>query len=194
MSRRQKMEMRKSLEVRSKGERGFNKIYWAKNMFRWRKIYECKQARQNVRMTKSPKVRIGRRGLLGGFNKVFWAPPISNPLDSNTNSILSSSFSTLSDFIPCFGRLKKLFNFSIISIRSIEYPYYLIHGISIPPPCYHPIGIGLLSDIRQSIEIIIFHFQIIFFDDAVIPFLTASLKIRWWRWKWGWGRWWEQLR
>ena len=27
MSRRQKMEMRKSLEVRSKGERGFNKIY-----------------------------------------------------------------------------------------------------------------------------------------------------------------------
>ena len=87
MSRRQKMEMRKSLEVRSKGERGFNKIYWAKNMFRWRKIYECKQARQNMRMTKSLKVRIGRRGLLGGFNKVFWAPPISNPSDSNTNSI-----------------------------------------------------------------------------------------------------------
>ena len=110
MSRRQKMEMRKSLEVRSKGERGFNKIYWAKNMFRWRKIYECKQARQNMRMTKSLKVRIGRRGLLGGFNKVFWAPPISNPSDSNTNSILSSSFSTLSDFIPCFGRLKKLYN------------------------------------------------------------------------------------
>ena len=27
MSRRQKMEMRKSLEVRAKGERGFNKIY-----------------------------------------------------------------------------------------------------------------------------------------------------------------------